>query len=421
LKRGGTLTELLKSGVKSVVTTAQSIRFPKYGLNKENNECFENLKVIDDVFEKIKNEVIGARTQLLESLESQKTNDVSDIFNNLINKYKFINSGNDANKIYNYKYNTKIKNEFSLDDIENIEINNYLILYTIDIVAQLELYREGMLLCAKYTALANADATQKIKEYNNTKLDLFESDKESILNSVDSDTSVASAVPVASATSVASSASAVPVASATSVTSSASAAPVASATSVASSASATYVASSAPTQTIPLSNYASTVSLQRKQQLPIDEEVDRLINDKMMSASSSTRQNTQEQVNNQLVSKLPTTSAHELQSTNSRSNGNYNLVSVQDASGNSRLVNNLKDTGVPVTPAQNRLSESLSLAKEKVAINGTTDPRFGNIRQQSSETVPAIAKPREFQGRNITQTMSATTNSKGPQRERMYV
>jgi hypothetical protein len=217
-RRGGSkISEFFVKGVKNIASAAQSLTTKKFG-NIDKNECFENLKAIDGVFASIKNDVISARKELLKSLESQKTNDVSDIFNKLINKYKFINSGNDANKIYNYKYNTEIKIEFSLDDIENIEINNYLILYTIDIVAQLELYREGMLLCANYTALVdNADATQKIKEYNNKKLDLFVSDKESILNSVDSDTSAtsvassasASAVPVASVTSVASATSAV--------------------------------------------------------------------------------------------------------------------------------------------------------------------------------------------------------------------
>jgi hypothetical protein len=237
LKRrgGGKISDFLARGVKSIASTAQSLTTKKFG-NK--NECFENLKAIDVVFASIKDDVISARKELLKSLESQKINDVSDIFNKLINKYKFIKTGNDANKIYNYKYNTEIKNEFSLDDIENIEINNYLILYTIDIVAQLELYREGMLLCANYTALVdNADATQKIKDYNNTKLDLFESDKESILNSVDSDTS------------------------------------------------------DEPVQTTPLSNFASTVSLQREQQLPT-QEADNLILT-TMNRMQRTRQNTQ--------------------------------------------------------------------------------------------------------------------------------
>jgi hypothetical protein len=229
-RRGGSkISEFFVNGVKNIASAAQSLTTKKFG-NIDKNECFENLKAIDVVFASIKDDVITARKQLLESLESQKTNDVSDIFNKLINKYKFINTVNDANKIYNYQYNTIIKNEFILKDIDDIEITNYLILYTIDIVAQLELYREGMLLCARHTTLDNPDVTQKIKHYNDTKLDLFVSDKKSILNSV---ASSASAVPVASATSVASSASAVPVASATSVASSASAAPMSSSVRVA--------------------------------------------------------------------------------------------------------------------------------------------------------------------------------------------
>jgi hypothetical protein len=231
-RRGGSkFTEFFVKGVKNIASAAQSLTTKKIG--NIDNECFENLKEIDVVFASIKDDVINARKQLLEFLESRKTNSDDDIFKKLKDKYEFIDTKDDAFKFYNYKYNTEIKIEFILDDIEKIEINNYLILYTIDIVAQLELYREGMLLCARHPVLGNTDTTKEIKDYINTKLDLFESKKESILNSV---ASSASAVPVASATSVASSASAVPVASSASavpVASSASAAPMSSSVSVA--------------------------------------------------------------------------------------------------------------------------------------------------------------------------------------------
>ena len=151
LKRegGSKIADFFVKGVKNITNAAQRLTTKKIG-NIDKNECFENLKAIDDVFKSIHEDVVDARKKLLKFLKEKQsvtTNKV--LFDKLLSKYIFMVSDNELSSFHNYKYNTDIHVDFKIEDIDKITIENYLIVYIIDIVAQLERYRKGMLLCAQ--------------------------------------------------------------------------------------------------------------------------------------------------------------------------------------------------------------------------------------------------------------------------------
>ena len=160
------VTMFLKKGVANIGKLAQSVT-NKFGKkNSEKNECFENLKAIDKVFTDIKDEVIAARQKLLVYLKSSNA-DKKVLFDKLLLKYKFIKT--DEEEIYyNYKYDNSIKIKFPEDYVEKITNEYYLIIYMIDIVEQLERYREGMLLCVQNDFKDDEEKSKILDSYNST-------------------------------------------------------------------------------------------------------------------------------------------------------------------------------------------------------------------------------------------------------------
>ena len=176
------VTSFFKKGVANIGRLAQSVT-NKFGKkNSEKNECFENLKAIDKVFTDIKDEVIAARKKLLVYLKSSSA-DKKELFDKLLLKYKFIKADEEEEEIYyNYKCDNSIKINFPEDYVEKITIDNYLTIYMIDIVEQLERYREGMLLCAQNDFKDDDNLKTLYSNYNSSidKKEIFKHKKDDV-------------------------------------------------------------------------------------------------------------------------------------------------------------------------------------------------------------------------------------------------
>jgi len=203
--KGGGLKDLFKSAAESAVESGKKMYnkiTSKVSKNEGEGECFKNLKNIDDVFKYIHTDVVDARKNLLKYLKEKRTETNKDLFDRLLSKYKFMVADDDnSSSFHNYKYNTTINVDLKIHDIDKITIEKYLIVYIIDIVEQLERFREGMLSCARKEWVDDNKDNTVLTDYNDDKKDLFKHAKD---DDNDSDTvSASTAAPMSSSVSVA--------------------------------------------------------------------------------------------------------------------------------------------------------------------------------------------------------------------------
>ena len=180
--KGGGLKDMFKSAAKSVAENGTKIYnkiTSKVSKNEGDGECFKNLKNIDEVFKSIHTDVVIARTNLLKYLKEKRTETNKDLFDKLLRKYTFMVDDDDNSSFHSYKYNT-INVDFQINDIDEITIENYLIVYIIDIVEQLERFREGMLLCVRKEWIDDNKDNAELKGYDNDKKDLFKHKKDNV-------------------------------------------------------------------------------------------------------------------------------------------------------------------------------------------------------------------------------------------------
>jgi hypothetical protein len=201
--KGGALKDLFKSAAESVAESGKKIYnkiTSKVSKNEGEGECFKNLKNIDDVFKSIHTDVVDARKNLLKYLKKKRTETNKNLFDKLVSKYKFM-VADDNSSFHNYKYDTAINVDLKILDIDEITIENYLIVYIIDIVEQLERFREGMLSCAQKEWVDDKKDNKVLLDYNKEKKKLFKHDKD---DDNDSETvSASTAAPMSSSARVA--------------------------------------------------------------------------------------------------------------------------------------------------------------------------------------------------------------------------
>ena len=181
--KGGGLKDMFKSAAKSVTENGKKIYnkiTSKASKNEGDGECFKNLKNIDEVFKSIHMDVVKARTNLLKYLKEKRTETNKDLFDKLLSKYTFMEADDDNLSFHSYKYNTTINVDLNINNIDEITIENYLIVYIIDIVEQLERFRKGMLLCARKEWINDNKDNAELKGYDNDKKDLFKHKKDNV-------------------------------------------------------------------------------------------------------------------------------------------------------------------------------------------------------------------------------------------------
>jgi hypothetical protein len=178
--KGGGLKDMFKSAAKSVAENGTKIYnkiTSKVSKNEGDGECFKNLKNIDEVFKSIHDDVVNARKNLLKYLKEKRTETNKDIFDKLLSKYTFMEADDDNLSFHSYKYNN-INVDFLINNIDEITIENYLIVYIIDIVEQLESFRKGMFKCAQKELVDNKKDNTELIDYNNGKKYLFKHKKD---------------------------------------------------------------------------------------------------------------------------------------------------------------------------------------------------------------------------------------------------
>jgi hypothetical protein len=159
----GIKKQKLKGGVKgigSIFGFKNTDTSTQYG-----EDCFENLKNIDKIFEDIKDDILNAKEKIITDIEliidEAKKNTQIQIMskaNEIKNNYEPVKV-----KIYSYKSITIEK-----DFLNYMDIKTYLLIEALDIVLALYHFREKMRMCAE-----NQIAPNVMKDYEKTVINLY--------------------------------------------------------------------------------------------------------------------------------------------------------------------------------------------------------------------------------------------------------
>ena len=159
----GIKKQKLKGGVKgigSIFGFKNTDTSTQYG-----EDCFENLKNIDKIFEDIKDDILNAKEKIITDIEliideAQKNTQIQIMSkaNEIKNNYEPVRV-----KIYSYKSITIEKEFFNYMDTKT-----YLLIEALDIVLALYNFREKMRMCAE-----NQIAPNVMKDYEKTVINLY--------------------------------------------------------------------------------------------------------------------------------------------------------------------------------------------------------------------------------------------------------